>query len=72
MLYIVPVDRPYWLPGCAKEMSWRVIMTYRFIKIRAKFLVKLRKGYPAIKMAFEPFVEGWDFVETLGEGAYGE
>ncbi|XP_065644325.1 serine/threonine-protein kinase Chk1 isoform X2 [Hydra vulgaris] len=21
---------------------------------------------------FEPFVEGWDFVETLGEGAYGE
>lgn len=19
-----------------------------------------------------PFVEGWDFVETLGEGAYGE
>lgn len=25
-----------------------------------------------MKMAFEPFVEGWDFVETLGEGAYGE
>lgn len=23
-------------------------------------------------MAYEPFVEGWDFVETLGEGAYGE
>lgn len=22
--------------------------------------------------SFEPFVEGWDFVETLGEGAYGE
>lgn len=21
---------------------------------------------------YEPFVEGWDFVETLGEGAYGE
>jgi len=21
---------------------------------------------------FEPFVQGWDFVETLGEGAYGE
>ena len=25
-----------------------------------------------LNMAFEPFVEGWDFVETLGEGAYGE
>lgn len=23
-------------------------------------------------MTFEPFVSGWDFVETLGEGAYGE
>lgn len=23
-------------------------------------------------MACEPFVEGWDFIETLGEGAYGE
>eukprot|EP00112_Aurelia_sp_Birch-Aquarium-sp1_P000782 Seg1076.8 transcript_id=Seg1076.8/GoldUCD/mRNA.D3Y31 product="Serine/threonine-protein kinase Chk1" protein_id=Seg1076.8/GoldUCD/D3Y31 len=23
-------------------------------------------------MSFEPFVEGWDFVEILGEGAYGE
>jgi len=22
--------------------------------------------------SYEPFVEGWDFVETLGEGAYGE
>ena len=23
-------------------------------------------------MATEPFVEGWSFVQTLGEGAYGE
>ncbi|XP_065055969.1 serine/threonine-protein kinase Chk1-like isoform X1 [Rhopilema esculentum] len=46
-----------------------------FWKFRAKacqWPEELRTVEPYLKMAFEPFVEGWDFVETLGEGAYGE
>ena len=25
-----------------------------------------------VKTMVTPFVDGWDFVQTLGEGAYGE
>ena len=37
------------------------------------FVVYVVRNILDLRLAvMTPFVEGWDFVETLGEGAYGE
>ena len=63
------VDFWYETRGIPKQDRRRNVFLKTFF---LKQIITTFRADERLMAEFEPFVEGWDFVETLGEGAYGE
>ena len=73
MIIAILVQINHVTDGCVLRAKIRLSQNQAWWIKRRRFVGRVvRKTFELRLAIMTPFVEGWDFVETLGEGAYGE